>query len=235
MSNSKYSKIKVFGDVYCSSSVRHFIGVEYNVGERLWSRRYCIEDDDMRSDDGMYLKPFPSYFMRAIYAQLIDRLPTCRIYEYNQNSDEYDTVLRYHQPSWIAKTVIQLKDRLAALPKSSGANKALNMDEREEKHVHIEVSREMYVIPNHHFVSVAITIEYDTGKWWEDREYCIDYDEGGDSVSMNPLPKRFTPEIYRQLIELLSTGQMIDPSDQRRPPADWVEKALVWLKKQVDV
>ena len=113
MPDAKYSKIKVLGDVYCSSSSHHYIGVEYNVGERRWHREYSISTDYMLTSDGMYLKEFPAYFMREIYEQLINHLPTCRVYEFDSNGDErYDYDLRYHADDWTEKTIGWLKKQL---------------------------------------------------------------------------------------------------------------------------
>jgi len=113
MPDAKYSKIKVSGDVYCSSSGHHFISVYYNVGERRWSRRYCIDNDDMLTLVGMYLKAFPAYFMREIYRQLIDRLPTCRVYEFDRDGEKRYDELRYHPDDWTEKTLVWLRKQLA--------------------------------------------------------------------------------------------------------------------------
>ena len=113
MPDAKYSKINVFGDVYCSSSGHHFISVDYKVGERRWSREYSIDNDDMLTGDGMYLKEFPAYFLREIYKQLIDHLPTCRVYEFDRDGDERDTDLRYHPDDWTEKTLVWLRKQLA--------------------------------------------------------------------------------------------------------------------------
>lgn len=114
-----YQLINVETDIYCSSSIDHFVTLAYwHNGEwrcgDFWFEGDCIETYSRRESNSTPLNvKFPAYFVKAVKAAILAKLPTSKVYERDREGGKRYEDLRYHHdPDWVQRWINHLTTEL---------------------------------------------------------------------------------------------------------------------------
>jgi hypothetical protein len=112
----KYTDIRVYGDVYVSSSFDYFARVRYSCGGKVHRRDVWINSASIEYENGLGSLKIPRYFQRELERQIVALLkdPTTRFHEYDRDGNKRYEDLRYFDADYVAAIIRRLDSDQAA-------------------------------------------------------------------------------------------------------------------------